>query len=682
MASAGNDWMGGARSGRGVAYQIPRNTLALLMVAQVTVVLPFLLYLSPLIVAVSLFCVAWRAGVYQGRWDYPQRWVKAVLVVGSVVSAAFSGIGAYSLESAATLLILAFALKLIEMRSRRDAYLVIFLGYFVIATLFLFDQSISAAAYGLLAVVLVTAAMVSLNQLMTRVRPLASLRLAATLIAQALPFAVVLFLFFPRIAPLWTVPLPGASKTGMSERVTPGDIAALSRSDELAFRVVFDGPVPAPRDLYWRGLVYSRYADGTWTVGGALPDWDGVAPAPDPDWRGIPYEVLLEPTQSTWLFALDTPWPRSPGVDRSRDFRLEAEDPVLAVFRYRATAYPQWRMDLSLPEALRWRETRLPDADNPRIRDYARRLFADNGEPRAFINAVLAAIRSEPFFYTLNPPTLPRRDAIDQFWFESRRGFCSHYAGALVFMLRSVGIPARMVGGYQGGEVNPIDGHLMVRQFDAHAWAEAWLDGEGWVRVDPTSAVAPARIESGLNAALSQEDRAALSALTNARLSNWGLLNDAIYWVDSLEHRWNLWVVGYDANMQSNLLTKLLGEISAVRIGAAILVGGGVTVGLVAVSLFWRRRPVRRHPVERLFARFCLRLGAYGWPRHPGEAPATFLRRLAAAGLIAEDESQQLVAELDDLLYNPDAVRSAVTLRDLRRQLRRLQLRLAFATSR
>lgn len=676
---------GSDTAARGVVYQIPRNALALLMVAQAVVVLPFLFELSPWIIAVGLFCGYWRTGVYQGRWDYPRRWIKGVLVVSSIGGVAVSGVEPFSLEAAASVLILAFALKLIEMKSRRDAYLVIFLGYFIIATLFLFDQSISMAVYQAGALVVVTAAMVGLNQQASRVRPLESLRVALVLVLQAVPLTVMLFLFFPRLAPLWSVPLPSASSTGISDRLKPGDVARLTRSDELAFRVVFDGPVPANRDLYWRGLVYSRFQDGTWSVGGLLPGWqDGERPGAPEDAVGTGYEVLLEPTQSDWLFALETPMARTPGVTLTRDYRLEAPDPVHSVYRYRATSYAGLRMDAfeSLPDTLRLRETWLPEDDNPRLREYARSLWARSPDAASFVRSVLGEIRQQPYFYTLSPPTLADRNSIDAFWFDTRRGFCTHYAGALVFMLRSVGVPARMVGGYQGGEVNPVTGHLVVRQYDAHAWAEYWHPGEGWRRVDPTAAVAPARIEQGLSAALSAEDRATLSALTGARLSGAGLLRDVLLWVDSLEHRWNLWVIGYDGNLQANVLADLLGEVTVTRVALAVLVGGGLSVALVAVSLFWRRRPVRRHPVERAFARFCDRVAGAGWPRAPQEAPAAFLCRLAGAGALPAEQAERLVAELDCLLYNPGARCSGRELRLLRAQLRRAQFRMMLGSVR
>ncbi len=665
----------------GVAYQIPRNSLALLMIAQAVVVLPHAAQLSPWVIAVGLFCGYWRMRVYQGRWDYPQRWVKAVLVLGSVAGVIGSGISAISLEAATSLLILGLALKLIEMKSRRDAYLVIFLSYFVIATEFLFDQAMSVAVYEIGATIVVTAAMVGMNQLHTRVRPLVSLRLAASLVLQALPLTIVLFLFFPRIAPLWTIPLPGGAVTGISDRMTPGDVANLARSDELAFRVVFDEGIPQSRDLYFRGLVYSEFEDGTWSMSRTYPQRRNLLAA-SAGLDGVGYEILLQPTMSDWLFALDTAVPASSTVAITSNYRLVAPDPVMSVYRYEVTSYPALPMDPELSNRGRAWELRLPDQGNPRVRAFARQLFDASGSVGAFADAVLQHIRNEPYSYTLQPERVTGRDSIDDFWFETREGFCTHFAGAFVFLMRAAGVPARMVGGYQGGEVNTITGHLMVRQYDAHAWTEIWIDGSGWQRVDPTSAVAPGRIEMGIEAALSASDRAVLSAFTNARLGDWAVLADLLQWTDSFEHRWNLWVIGYDAGIQKNVLTDLLGEVTPTRIGFAMLVAGGLSLGVVAFTLFWRRRPVKRHPVERAFARFSDNVAEYGYKRRPDESPSAFLSRVAVEANINPAQVQLIVAQLEAVLYNPSIVWGQREVRYLRAQLRRLQFRLAFGSAR
>ena len=676
----------------GVAQQIPRNSLVLLMLAQVVVVLPHAAHLSLWIVAVGLFCGWWRAMVYQGRFGYPRAWVKLLLVLASGLGVAISEAGAFSLETAVGLLIVAFALKLLEMKTRRDAYLVIFLSYFVISTEFLFDQSIPVAAYALFAMVVVTAGMIGLNQMHTVVRPVASVKLAAVLVAQALPLMLILFLFFPRVAPLWSVPLPGGAHSGMSDKVTPGDIARMTRSDEIAFRVVFDGEVPRQSKLYWRGIVYSWFDNGTWSIGPVpqlkrpeeLIHWAGWSRDavffPERDGlEAIEYQVMLEPTRSNWLFTLDVPWPLTTGTALTRDFRLMNNEPVHSLFRYEVRSYPGARTDVDqdLPDWLRVRETYLPADDNPRTVAYARRLYSASSGTLDFVRTVLSRIRVQPYGYTLEPPVLPRVDSVDAFWFDTQRGFCVHYAGAFVYLMRAVGLPARMVGGYQGGEVNPVTGHLVVRQYDAHAWAEVWDPEFGWIHVDPTAAVAPQRIEQGLDAALSREDLASLSALTNLRMGEFPGLADLMYLVESMEHRWNIWVVGYDGTLQASYLKNLIGELSPLRIGLAMLVGGSASLLLVVLTLFWRRRAAPSHPAVRAFRRFCDALARSGLARLPEETPAAFLTRLARERGFADGQVATLIEQLDALLYNPERAADTAELRRLRRGLRRVRLQLA-----
>jgi transglutaminase-like putative cysteine protease len=572
------------------------------------------------------------------------------------------------------------------MKSRRDAYLVIHLCYFIIAAEFLFDQSIGTALYGCFAMVIVTAAFVGLHQLHTRVRASTSLRTAAVLVFQAIPLMLVLFLFFPRVAPLWSVPLPGGSNTGISDHVAPGDIAALTRSGEIAFRAQFDGAIPPLRDLYWRGLVYSKYQDGVWSVAGTpsgsenAPAAAGSAAAFLPERTAIQrqtYQVLLEPTQATWLFSLDVAMPVTRGTALTRDFRLIADEPVHAMIRYRAEAYPNAVMDASLPDWLWRRETQLPDGDNARIVAFAHDVAARTRDPEDFLAALLRHIRTEPYVYTLNPPALARHDSVDTFWFDTRRGFCSHFAGAFVYLARAAGIPARLVGGYQGGEVNPRAEHLIVHQFDAHAWAEVWLPGRGWVRYDPTAAVAPARIESGINAALSEADRAVLAQVSGSRFDGVPGLRDVMYLFESMQHRWNMWVVGYDTELQASYLADLLGEVTPTRIGAAMLLGGVVSLSLVVLSLFWRRRTTHDHPAQRVFRRFAERMVRMGLARLPEETPGRYLRRVNAARHRAPSEIVPLVDHLDALLYNPEVPCTKGSIRTLRRSLRRLQVDVA-----
>jgi hypothetical protein len=354
----------------------------------------------------------------------------------------------------------------------------------------------------------------------------------------------------------------------------------------------------------------------------------------------------------------------------------------MSVFRYRVVSHTDRLTGGTLPESTRLRETAIDEELNPRLQAYAQSLLEANKNPTEMIATVLATIRREAFSYTLSPPLYQEAHDIDQFWFDGRAGFCEHYASAFVYLMRAAGIPARLVGGYLGGEVNPITRHLMVRQYDAHAWAEVWLEDSGWVRVDPTAAVAPERVEYGLSAALSTEDLATLSMFSSARMGDWDLVAGALRWADSIEHRWNLWVVGYDTQFQSRLLEELLGELTVARIVGAIVGSGVVCLGVLAVFMFWQRRPVHCHPVEKAFREFSSRLAGYGYRRRLDESPSAFVRRVADEVGLTDAQIGGLVAELDTLLYNPGVAWGTRELRALRSQLRRLQFRLAFGSSR
>lgn len=635
-------------------------------------ILPLAPHISPWIVGVCLFNGYWRTQVYRGRWGYPASWIKVVLVFGSSAGIFVSGFGSFSLEAATSLMVLAFALKLVEMRSRRDAFLIIFLSYFMVANAFLFNQTMAVAAYEFIAMIIITSALVGMNQMQSRVRPMASFWTSSALILQALPLTLILFLMFPRVMPLWSIPLPSAASTGLSEQMSPGDVAKLTRSDELAFRAVFEGAPPNARDMCWRGLVYTDFEAGTWQVGVPLPEravGSGLAVG-DP----LAYEIFLEPTQNKWLFSLDTPISFDNGINLLADYRLLSDEPILSVKRYSVVSDMRQVQDVELHPALRYRNLFVSAEDNPRFKDYALRLEAGASDADEIIQRILRDVRKGEYHYTLSPPTLPSVSSIDAFWFDTRKGFCTHYAGAMVMALRMAGIPARMVGGYQGGEVNPTSQHVVVRQYQAHAWVEAWLSGRGWVRFDPTAAVAPERVEQGLNAALSSEDLASLSFFASARMNQESLLNGVLQWADTLEYRWNLWVVGYDNKVQKDVLKEWLGAVTPARVGMVLLVGGALSLLLVSITLFWRRRPASTHPVEKLVQRFAAGMARQGVSKRAEETPVEFVQRVCTAANI---DAQPLCAELQAQLYDPDHVPSYLDRLRMSQTLRRIRFLMA-----
>ena len=679
----------------GVQQQIPRNSLILIMLAQAAVVIPHVNQLAFWIIALGLACAVWRWMIFRDRWHFPPWWLKGLLALGGGAAILFTEGIQHNLNVWTSFLIVAFALKLIETKTRRDAYAVIFLACFVIATEFIYQQTILISLYQTAALVVVVAAMVGMNQFHADINIVSAIKTAGKLLAQAIPLMLVLFLFFPRVTPFWSVPTANTGRTGLSSAMTPGDIAQLTRSDEIAFRAVFKGAPPPPQALYWRGLVFSNYLDGTWSVG-SFPygqrtlkriDWaddDLISPfRPNVDGlQKFSYQILQEPTGKIWQFGIDLAIPRDGNNGLTWDFRLISKKPMTTLTRYSIDSYPGAVLDRSLPSWSFERETRLPLRDNPRIVAWAKNLYesiytkernAKAASDRAFIEKVLQEIRERNFRYTLRPPILSRSNSIDQFWFDTQAGFCMHYAGALTYMLRAIGIPARIVGGYQGGEINPVTGHVIVRQYLAHAWVEAWIPGEGWQRFDPTAAIAPERIEQGLDAALTQDDRDTLSVFTNARLGRMLLAARMMYLFESIEHRWNMFVVGYDAKRQLNTLQKILGDVTPFKMILVLFIGGGLSFALAGVSilLLHRKKPV--HPVIKLFHQFSDDLIRKGLERKPHESPMQFIIRICKLKNVNAVQYKSVVQRLQTILYDPRLSPDKAQLNSLKKELTRLK---------
>ncbi len=629
----------------GVVAQIPRNSLIILMGAFVIVVVPHVSQVSIWIIVASLFCVAWRWMIFLGRRNFLSFWHKAALVLASAAGIVISEGITQNLETWAALLVMAFALKLLEMKTQRDAYVVIFIAYFVIAIQFIFKQSMGIVAYEFCALILVTAAMVGMNQFHTRVKPVESLKVASKILLQAVPLMVVLFVLFPRIGPMWAISSPNLqARTGLGSEITPGDISKLARSDEIAFRAIFKDAVPPTSELYWRGRVFANFEDGRWSEATIPSKFNNI---PKTSWahnlnqawfvpnelsknnsEKISYSILLEPTYDRTLIGIDLAIPRTRSTGLMWNYKLTHQQTVQSLLQYEVDSYPNATLNTWLPEFLRIQATQIDKNDNPRTIAFAQDLYAQSLDIEDFVSKVLDHIRNQPYHYTLEPPTLEKQNSIDQFWFDTRQGFCSHYAGALVYMLRAAKIPARMVGGYQGGEVNPLTGHVVVRQYLAHAWVEYWQKNKGWQRVDPTAAVAPSRIHDSLSAALPENDLDSLSAFTNVRLNGVPGLQKMMFLFESLEHRWNLFILGYNSERQTDFLQKLFGKISTIKIAFVLLLGALLSATFVALSLFLSNHRKPTHPVIKVFLSFVSKLNKKGFQRNLQETPTQFIEKI------------------------------------------------------
>lgn len=610
------------------AQPIPRVALTWLLVAQAVVIIPHLEHLPLWIVALWLGCAAWRIQVFRMRARYPSGIAKLALVAAAGLGVWFSRGSLIGLDAGVVLLIAAFVVKLVELKTRRDAWVLILLGFFAVTTSYLFQDDILAAAFSLLPVLALLAAAIGLQQSGFAARPMPTLRLAAGLLLQALPLMLLMFVLFPRLGPLWTLPMPGdQAMTGLSDSMAPGDMVSLSQSPALAFRASFEGQSPAHAQLYWRALTLERFDGVRWTAafqrGDQAPQWQQQG-------QPLHYQVIMEPNGRPWLFALDVAQTSLGDVRLMSDFHLERRLPVRQGLLYRATSWPDARLEADDGRRAQRINLGLPPGGNPRARAWAQQLRERYPQPGELVRGVLQHLREQPFRYTLRPPDAgPER--IDGFLFDTRAGFCEHYAGAMAFVLRAAGIPARVVTGYQGGEASPSGDYLTIRQFDAHAWVEYWQAGRGWTRVDPTAAVAPERIEQGLEAAMSEEGSFLESdPFSPLRYRNLAVLNGLRRAWDDVNFGWQRWVLGYQAEQQGDVLKRWFGDLDRQWLGALLVGSGALLLGVLALLLFkpWRRSADGQ---LRSFQRFERMLAPLGVQREPGEGARDFCRRAIKA---------------------------------------------------
>ncbi|MGH8610869.1 MAG: transglutaminase TgpA family protein [Gammaproteobacteria bacterium] len=615
-----------------VAPPLRREHFAWLLAGLGLVVAPHAPRLALWVPTGFVLLVAWRLGALFRGWPLPEggRWLlnnlKRVLALAAFAGVYLSYGPQIGRDAGTALLVVLVGLKLVEAGTRRDYYLLLFLGYFLVITNFLFSQSIPTALTMLLALAVFTAALVRFNDLNGRMSTSLCASLAGRLLAQALPFMLGAFLLFPRIdGPLWGLPKDAHSGlTGLDEEMSPGAISRLGLSDAVAFRAAFGGALPKPVELYWRGPVLWDSDGRTWTRGQEIPQ--GPSPLSVFD-QAVDYTVTLEPHNRRWLFALEMPSITPPGTALSPDLQLLAARPVTRRMRYRARSHPRFKVLGSTPAALA-RALRLPVRSHPRAIALAQRWREQVRDPRRIVAQALAYFREQPFFYTLSPPPLGR-DTIDEFLFDTRRGFCEHYAAAFTVLMRAAGLPARIVTGYQGGDYNALGGYLVVRQRDAHAWTEVWFEGDGWVRVDPTGAVSPARVEQGVETALAEQ----LAIIPWGSSENMVLMQwwrSARNTLDAVNHGWNQWVLGYGERRQAQVMRKLgMGEPTGQRIAFWFVVVVAALTLATAASVALRRESVQ-DPVKALYQRFGKKLARVGISRHLYEGPISFAARAYA----------------------------------------------------
>ena len=591
------------------------------LLAVAITLLPHVPYLATWIPLLFLACALARWTIERRRGRLPADIPRAIFTAAGFLGVlaqygSLNGVG----PGTALLSVMA-SMKLLETRTRRDQYVLLFIAIFLLMASLLREQYLWSLPFLVAGIWLIMTAWLRLSA--TQSAPIReSVRTTGRLLAYTMPLMIVMWVLFPRLAtPFWAIPIEkDTAVSGLSDSMSPGDISQLSLSNAVAFRVNFSGEPPPPALRYWRGLVLHRFNGRTWTgadIAYSPNSLDRVRVLGNP----IDYEVTLEPTRQQRLFALDVPaaW-QGERIFMSPRQELQLLRPVDNRIAYSVTSYSSYQTDSNLAEFGQNYYRRLPESGNPRSVEFAQQLRASVDSDERYINQVLQYFNQEPFYYTLEPPPLGS-NPVDRFLFETRQGFCEHYASAFAVLLRAAGIPARIVLGYQGGELNPLGQYMIVRQSDAHAWTEAWLPERGWVRIDPTAAVAPERISDGVTASR-------FSGIG----SRWGLSTPSLLLhrlgltLDALNAKWNEWVLGYGPDQQSSFLERLGMENPNWRKLMLTLVVVS-TLLLLAISgiLLARNRGPEVDEALRLYRKFVARTGL---PQRHGESPYAYLERL------------------------------------------------------
>ena len=603
------------------AKQLSAVQIKWLLAALAIILATHALNLPIWVITVSVLLGAWRTICISKPIFMPNRWLLVLLslILGLLIVLSFKGL--FGRDASLSLLVIMTALKLLETRSLRDYMLCIMLGFFLVGNLFLFNQSMVTFALCTPPLLLLTAALVNTS---TAQKPAFLLKLAGKLLLQSLPIMLVLFVLFPRIpGPLWGIPQDASnSMTGLSDNLQFGNISQLTKNSSIAFRVQFQGAIPPKNQLYWRGPVLWHQEEHSWLMASdniGLPTEHLTVSG-----EATHYTITMEPHNRLWLLLLDMPSTIPANTKRTHDYSAVANEPVRSRMRYDAVSNAHYTLEA---QPLNERETimalQITEGENPRTRALAQTWATLS--PAQKINTALKLFREQNFVYTLRPPLLGK-DPVDQFLFNTKKGFCEHYATSFVYLMRAAGLPARIVTGYQGGELNPNGNYLIVRQSDAHAWAEVWLENQGWVRVDPTAAVSPARIEQGIGDAILERDELPLMARHDFPLLKKAFLN----W-DNVNNGWNQWVLGYDDKKQLAFLSKVSGK----EVNLTDLVVGMIAALLAAMAatafFVLKKTTIKLKPAEKVYTHYLKKLKSIGLQPNIGEGALDFGQRVTLA---------------------------------------------------
>jgi transglutaminase-like putative cysteine protease len=621
--------------------------------------------------AIALSAAVWRLLVATGRIPPPasrrgMRFVFGAITAALVIAVAASFRTLNGLAAGTALLTVMGALKLLEARARRDDGILVGVALFLLLASVLATQALARAPLYLLTVWGACAAIATIADRSGALAPRAALRLSARALAMSVPLAAACFVFFPRFGGnFWALERGEQAKTGLSDEMSPGSISELVNEYEPAFRVRFEGEPPARETLYWRGPVLNGFDGFTWRRERSKMYSSARLTMLGPEVR---YRITLEPTSRPWLFALDTVALTSRrDVFMAHDRQLSMFSPITSTLSYNAVSHMSTRNEGSLSTLGRRYETTLPRERNPRARQLALDIRARTATDAAFARAVLDWFRDNGLRYTLEPGTTSL-DSVDTTLFDSKRGFCGHFASSYAMMMRAAGVPARVVTGYLGGEWNPMGGYLIVRQSDAHAWTEIWLEGHGWTRIDPTTVVAPERLRSGIFDLLSDSLPATSAFLHNSAL--WSRLQHV--W-DGANQWWQERVIDFNTRAQFDLLRKLgIDSPDWKHLGWAF--AAGLCAWIAWISLTLRRGVARLKPdrIGRAWLCATSKLAGATPPRAPAEGPMNYARRIGEQRPDLAANVTAIAALYARLRFGPSASHEEITA--LEREVRNLSV--------
>jgi len=511
--------------------------------------------------------------------NLPATLIKVILTFLAIILVPLN-FGFHFTQNIATVLLSAMiCLKLLEVknyRDKRNIFIILFLGYFLVCTYFLNSQSLLISLYGLFLIFLITLNLAIYSRApLTTIPIIPILSIIGKLALFAIPLTIILFLFFPRVpGPLWTLPSDDSSgTTGLSGEMYPGSVNNISESNEIAFRIDFDNIIPNANKLYWRGPVLTR-TDGLSWQQSPIHDkplgssYKNIITNPN-DY--VSYTITLEPQKQPWVFTLEMPESLSSNFLKkpylSKDLQYVVKHKISQVVQYRARSATSFYFAQHDPVEISL-ALRFPGGSNSKTFILGSKWKKEIKDKNRIIEKALDMFRYDDFYYTRTPPLMITNPA-DQFLFEAKQGFCEHYASSFVLLMRAAGIPARVVVGYQGMEYNKLGNYYVVRQSNAHAWAEVWLDDKGWTRIDPTAEIPQDHIDDSIFDYRSRDleylniNYSNLNQLSQKFLiNNWQTIsewtNTINQYLDNLKYTWNNWLLGYDKKKQQ-LLMQFLG---------------------------------------------------------------------------------------------------------------------------